>query len=331
MKWFWGGFWLFLIFLTTTAAIMRPDTVDATLAFVGSFLTVAAWTLFIVLLIAIAVGGGSRGVGLRAQGSVEELAPARWPLPAAAGQTAQRRCGDHRPERDGRAGRSFSIAKTGSAYEHEPAAGWQVQATIRAMVESTSTAQAMFQGDESRSSRWGSEHRGDRITAAAVRLMDSPRQQPAMPQPATRTARPASAARAHLDARGRHRHQHSHQAGLGRRHGDGRDRQVGHAAGAASARAWQEPGVGQDQHDPDAGRWRGAHGRASGRAGPPPLQGLGRLRRLRRTGGHARPAPLRPGRRALCAPSTRSAMRCWASTARPTSPRWSSRRSASWW
>jgi hypothetical protein len=51
MKWFWGGFWLFLIFLTTTAAMMRPDTVDATLAFVGSFLTVAAWTLFITCCI----------------------------------------------------------------------------------------------------------------------------------------------------------------------------------------------------------------------------------------------------------------------------------------
>ena len=70
--------------------------------------------------------------------------------------------------------------KDSSAYEHEPAAGWQVQATIRAMVERTHTAQAMFQGDESRSSRWGSEHRGDRITAAAVRLMDSPRHQSAL-------------------------------------------------------------------------------------------------------------------------------------------------------
>ena len=58
MKWFWGGFWLFLIFLTTTAALMRPDTVDATLAFVGSFLTVAAWTLFITAIVAVVVGGG---------------------------------------------------------------------------------------------------------------------------------------------------------------------------------------------------------------------------------------------------------------------------------
>ncbi len=52
------------------------------------------------------------------------------------------------------------------------------------MVERTRTAQAVFQGDESRSSRWGFEHRGDRITAAAIRLIDSPRQQPASPQSA---------------------------------------------------------------------------------------------------------------------------------------------------
>ena len=184
MKWFWGGFWLFLIFLTTTAAIMRPDTVDATLAFVGSFLTVAAWTLFIVLLVAIAVGGG---VGVWVFVRKYQLKSLRqqdghYPL-----QRVKLHNGDVAIiDPNAMVGPVIVLnRKDGSAYEHEPAAGWQVQATIRAMVERTRTAPAMFQGDESRSSRWGSEHRGDRITAAAVRLMDSPRQQPAMPQPAT--------------------------------------------------------------------------------------------------------------------------------------------------
>jgi len=183
MKWFWGGFWLFLIFLTTTAAIMRPDTVNATLAFVGSFLTVAAWTLFIVLLVAIAVGGG---VGVWVFVRKYQLKSLRqqdghYPL-----QRVKLHNGDVAIiDPNAMVGPVIVLnRKDGSAYEHEPAAGWQVQATIRAMVERTRTAQAVFQGDESRSSRWGSEHRGDRITAAAVRLMDSPRQQPAMPQPA---------------------------------------------------------------------------------------------------------------------------------------------------
>lgn len=184
MKWFWGGFWLFFIFLTTTAAITRPDTVDATLAFVGSFLTVAAWTLFIVLLAAIAVGGGIAAWVVIRKHQIKSLRQqdGHYPL-----QRIKLRNG-HVAYLDPNAlvGSIVTIDRnTGTAYEHEPAAGWQVQATIRAMVERTRTAQAMFQGDESRSSRWGSEHRGDRITASAAKLIDGPRHQPAMPPPPT--------------------------------------------------------------------------------------------------------------------------------------------------
>lgn len=53
MQWFWISFFAFLSALVVSAAVMRPDTVDATLTFVGSFLTVLAWTVLVVMLVAV--------------------------------------------------------------------------------------------------------------------------------------------------------------------------------------------------------------------------------------------------------------------------------------
>jgi hypothetical protein len=102
MKWFWLGFWVFLTALVVSAAIMRPDTVDATLAFTGRFVTVAAWTLF-------GAGGGGAGHRRRHRGVVGsaaqpggEPAPEGWALPAAAREGGRRARGHRRPQRAGR-------------------------------------------------------------------------------------------------------------------------------------------------------------------------------------------------------------------------------------
>ena len=58
MKWFWLGFWVFLTTLVLSAAIVRPDTVDATLAWVGHFLSITAWMITGLLVLALAIGGG---------------------------------------------------------------------------------------------------------------------------------------------------------------------------------------------------------------------------------------------------------------------------------
>lgn len=177
MKWFWIGFWAFLIFLITTAAVMRPDTVDATLAFVGSFLTVAAWTLFITGIAFVTVGGGIAAWIIVRKNQIKSLRQqdGHYPLQRVKLHNGSMAIIDP----NAMVGPVLVVDRSdGTATEHEPAAGWQVQATIRAMVERTRTAQAMFQGDESRSSEWGSQHRGDRITAAAARLIDGPPRQP---------------------------------------------------------------------------------------------------------------------------------------------------------
>jgi hypothetical protein len=180
VKWFWIGFWAFLTTLILSAAIMRPDTVDATLAFVGSFLTVAAWTLFIVAIAAIAAGSVIAGwvVVQRHRIATLRQKDGHYPLQ----RVKTKNGGVAIIDPNAMVGPVLVVDRaTGAAFEHEPAAGWQVQATIRAMVERTRTAQAMFQGDDSRATEWGSQHRGDRITAAAAKLIDGPGRPTPMP------------------------------------------------------------------------------------------------------------------------------------------------------
>lgn len=193
MKWFWIGLWTFLIFLVTTAAVMRPDTVDATLAFVGSFLAVAAWTLFITSIVFVTVGSGIAAWVIVRKNQIKSLRQqdGHYPLQRVKLHNGSMAIIDP----NAMIGPVLVVDRSdGTATEHEPAAGWQVQATIRAMVERTRTAQAMFQGDESRSSEWGSQHRGDRITAAAAKLIDGPRRSPLSEPPQASPILPPQAA-----------------------------------------------------------------------------------------------------------------------------------------
>lgn len=180
MKWFWIGFWLFITALVVSAAIYRPDTVDSTLAFVGTYLVVLSWTVFALLVVGAAVGGGIAVWLLLRRSQVNSLRQKDGHFPMQRVKT-----------RDGRivlidpnlmVGAAITVDRhTGAIEEYEPAAGWQVQATIRALVERTHQAQAMFQGDDSRSSKYGSMHQGDRITAAAAKLLETPKRLPELP------------------------------------------------------------------------------------------------------------------------------------------------------
>lgn len=147
----------------------RPDLLDATLVFTGAFLSTAAWVLFGAAVLFIVVAGALTGWAWWHGKSVESL---------------RQRDGHYPVQRvklkDGRivyidlnqvVGPALTVdRRTGEISEHEPAAGWQVQSVVRALVEQTRRAQAMFQGDASRSTQWGSQHKGDRITAAAAKL-----------------------------------------------------------------------------------------------------------------------------------------------------------------
>ena len=187
MKYFWIGFWLFVTALVVSAAMYRPDTVDSTLAFVGTYLVVLSWTVFALLVVGAAVGGGIAVWLLLRRNDVNSLRQRDGHFPLQRVKT-----------RDGRVvyidpnlmvGAALTVdRRTGEVAEHEPAAGWQVQATIRALVERTHQAQAMFQGDDSRSSKFGHMHKGDRVTASAARLLDAPKRPLELPAPAASAA-----------------------------------------------------------------------------------------------------------------------------------------------
>ena len=182
MKYFWIGFWLFVTALVVSAAIYRPDTVDSTLAFVGTYLVVLSWTVLGLIVVGATVGGGIAVWLLLRRSQVNSLRQKDGHFPMQRVKTSDGRVVLIDPNL--MVGAAMTVDRnTGVIMEHEPAAGWQVQATIRALVERTHQAQAMFQGDDSRSSKYGSMHQGDRITAAAAKMMDAPKRLPELPAP----------------------------------------------------------------------------------------------------------------------------------------------------
>lgn len=190
MKWFWLSFFGFLMALVVSAAIMRPDTVDSTLSYTGTFLVVTAWTL----------------LGVVAVGAIVACIVFTWVAIHRQRLASVREVDGHYPLqriklRDGRiiifdpnvmvSNAAIIDTRRGTIEEHEPAAGWHVQATIRALVERTRTAQAMYQGDASRSSKYGSVHRGERH--GSVRALDVQPKPIALPTPPASAQLPAPA------------------------------------------------------------------------------------------------------------------------------------------
>lgn len=177
MKWFWISFFAFLAVLVGSAALARPDTVSDTLTFVGNFLTVAAWTI-----LALIVAGALFVAWLKwRRDALKSLRTqdGHYPLQRIKLQNGSVAYFDPNLM----VGALAIVSRAdGSLSEPEPAAGWHVQATIRAFVERTRTAQAMFPGDDSRSSKYGSMNRGGSV-AGASRLLADPKPVPQLPAP----------------------------------------------------------------------------------------------------------------------------------------------------
>lgn len=180
MKWFWLGLFGFLSLMVLMVGLFRPDLLDAMLAFTGAFLSVALWVFFAGAVLLALVGGGLLGWAWWHGKSVESL---------------RQRDGHYPVQRvklkDGRivyidlnqvVGPALTIDRnTGEITEHEPAAGWQVQSVVRALVERTRQMQAMFQGDASKATQWGSQSKSENLTAAAARLAAGAYDKPAGP------------------------------------------------------------------------------------------------------------------------------------------------------
>lgn len=169
MKWFWISLFGFLSIMVLMVGLFRPDLLDATLAFTGAFLSVAAWVLFGAVVLFLTVAGALLGWAWWHGKSVESLRQrdGHYPVQKIKLKNGQVAFVDLNQT----VGPVLKVdLHTGEVFEHEPAAGWQVQSVVRALVERTRQMQAMFQGDSSRSTQWGSQHKSENLTAAAARL-----------------------------------------------------------------------------------------------------------------------------------------------------------------
>lgn len=169
MKWFWICLFAFLSMLVLMVGMFRPDLLDATLGFTGLFLSALAYVTVAGAGLAVLIGGALLAWWWWHRSQVESLRPRDGHYPIQRVKVAGGRVVFVDPNQT--VGPAIMVdRKTGEIFEHTPAAGWNIQATIRGMVERTRTAQAMFQGDASRSTLHGSQSRGDRVTAPAARL-----------------------------------------------------------------------------------------------------------------------------------------------------------------
>jgi uncharacterized MnhB-related membrane protein len=170
LKYFFGYLFLFLAFLVLLVAIARPDLLDAAILTTGAVLVALAWTLVAGAGLCLTVGAGLLAWWWYRRTTVESLRQRDGHYPIQRVRVAGGRTVFIDPNQT--IGPAIMVdRRTGEIYEHEPAAGWQIQATVRGMVEQTRRAQAMFQGDASRATVHGSQSRGDRLTAPAARLI----------------------------------------------------------------------------------------------------------------------------------------------------------------
>lgn len=163
---FWLYFFTFLIVLVVLLGIFRPDQLDNALAMLGLFLTILLWTVAGCALAALAVLGGIAIYKIRHRSRRQQ--DGAWPL-------QHIRLGRGRVAVvDPNAMVSFGYMvdkKTGQIAELQPAAGWHIQATVRALVEKTRQAQAIYPGDDTRKNRFGALAKGPTITAGAMRAL----------------------------------------------------------------------------------------------------------------------------------------------------------------
>ena len=169
MKYFFGYLFLFLAFLVLLLVLLAPDLLLQAMMIVGAVLVTLGYMLIALAGAVFTIGGGLVAWWWYRRTTVESLRQRDGHYPIQRVRVAGGRTVFIDPNQT--IGPAIMVdRRTGEIYEHEPAAGWQIQATIRGMVEQTRRTQAAFQGDASRSTQWGSQHKGERITAAAAKL-----------------------------------------------------------------------------------------------------------------------------------------------------------------
>lgn len=170
MKYFFGYLFLFLAFLVLLVAIARPDLLDAAILTTGAVLVALAWTLVAGAGLCLTIGGGLVAWWWYRRTTVESLRQrdGHYPIQRVRLKNGQIVFVDLNQL----IGPAIKVDRnTGDIIEHEPAAGWHVQAVVRALVERTRGIQAAFQGDASRATVHGSQSRGDKFTAPAAKLI----------------------------------------------------------------------------------------------------------------------------------------------------------------
>lgn len=169
MKYFWLSLFGFLAFVFLMLGIFQPDMLLNGLGVLGHVVITLAYMLVVAAAAVLFIGGGLVAWWWYRRTTVESLRQRDGHYPIQRVRVRGGRVVFIDPNQ--LIGPAIMVDRnTGETWEHEPAAGWHIQATIRGMVEQTRRAQAMYQGDASRSSQYGSQHRGDRITAAAAKL-----------------------------------------------------------------------------------------------------------------------------------------------------------------
>lgn len=170
MKYFWGFLFLFLAFVFLVLGIFQPGMLLGALDTLGGVVLTLAYVLLAAGGAVLTVGGGLLAWWWYRRTTVESLRQRDGHYPIQRVRIKGGAVVFVDPNQ--LVGPAIKVDRnTGDIYEHEPAAGWHVQAVVRALVERTRQTQAAFQGDASRSTQWGSQSRGDKLTAPAAKLL----------------------------------------------------------------------------------------------------------------------------------------------------------------
>ena len=163
---FWLYFFGFLTVLIILLGAFRPDQLDNALNWLGFFGVVFLWTLGGITLATLGVIAFLVVYKVRHRSRRQvDGAYALQHVNLGHGRVAV-------VDPNAMVGFGYVIDKrTGQIAEIEPRSGWRIQATVRAMVEKTRQAQAIYPGDYSRTDRHGAFAKPPSITAGAMRVI----------------------------------------------------------------------------------------------------------------------------------------------------------------
>ena len=177
MNKFWLYFFGFLTVLLVLLGLYRPEQLDVAVGWLGWWMSMLLWSVLAAVIIAMIIGaamiihrinmasrrqhdgayalqrirvGGFLGFG----GDLVIIDPNQAIGPA---MRINRRTGD--------------------ITEHEPAAGWQLQAHVRGLVQQTRTAQAIWPGDNTRTNRFGAMADVPKLTAGVKGFLQPTRRE----------------------------------------------------------------------------------------------------------------------------------------------------------